>query len=139
MPGNEVNPVANAPLKIYSKSRQTIHYFEQLVVKPLVCLLVLATLVASKVSITTMLARLHTMSSFGGFSNTTISSDDQDRNTKTAIRIYWQLLIILAVPNLIAWVRSLFNGIIGKSATKPWPKKTAIIGVSYVVKSARCA
>ena len=39
--------------KVYSKSRRTIRYFV-LVVKPLVCLLVLATLVASKISITTM-------------------------------------------------------------------------------------
>ena len=132
MAENEVNPVANAPPEVYSKSRRTIHYFEQLVVKPLVCLLVLATLVASKVSIAIMLARLHAMASFDGFSNTTISSDDQDRNTKTAIRLYWQLLIILAFPNLITWVRSLFNGIIGKSATQPWPKKKAIIGVSKI-------
>ena len=133
-----MNPVVNEPPEVYSKSRQTIHYFVQLVVKPFVCLLVLATLVASKVSITTMLARLHTMASFGGFSNRTISSDDQHRTTMTAIRLYWQLLIILAVPNLITWVRSLFNGIIGKSATQPWPKKKAIIGVSKIIL-ARCA
>ena len=50
--------------KVYSKSRRTIRYFV-LVVKPLVCLLVLATLVASKISITTMLAHLHSMTPFG--------------------------------------------------------------------------
>ena len=118
-----MNSVANEPPEVCSKTRRC---FVQLVV----CLLVLATLVASNVSITTMLARLHTMASFGGFSNTTISSDDQDRNTMAAIGLYWQLLIILAVPNLITWVRSLFNGIVGKCKTQPWPKKKFIFGVS---------
>ena len=114
--------------EIFSESKQHVRYFV-LFVKLLVFLLVLTTLVASKISITTMIGHLHSMTPFGN--HPAINTTDE-RDMKTAIRLYWQLLLILAIPNLITWVRSLFNGIIGKSASQPRPKFWSIVGVSII-------
>ena len=114
--------------EIFSESKQNVRYFV-LFVKLLVFLLVLATLVASKISIATMIGHLHSMTPFGN--HPAINTTD-DRDMKTAIRLYWQLLLILAIPNLITWVRSLFNGVIGKSASQPRPKFWSIVGVSII-------
>ena len=116
--------------KIFSKSRQTIHFLV-VAMKMLMFLLVLATLVASKVSITTMLAHLRSMTNLvargaAAVTDTTIET----AFIKTAAGLYWQLLFILMVPNIITWGRALLNGVIGKSSSQPWPTIGAIIGVS---------
>jgi len=48
-----------------------------------------------------------------------------------AVTIYWQLLIILLVPNIITFLRCLFFGFLGKTTTNfPWPRKEAALVVS---------
>ena len=101
-------------------------------VRLLLFLLVLSALVASKVSLVTILGRLRSMTNYSLSAESGTSNDvaDTDGDIKTAVGLYWQLLLILVIPNMITWVRALFNGVIGKSASQPWPKYKAILMVS---------
>ena len=48
-----------------------------------------------------------------------------------AVSIYWQLLIILIVPNFITFLRCLFIGFLGKTRGNfPWPRIEAVLAVS---------
>ena len=99
----------------------------------LMFLLVLSTLVASKVSLVTILGHLRSMTNYSLSAESSTSNDVADNtegDIKAAVGLYWQLLLILVIPNTITWVRALFNGVIGKSASQPWPEKLAIVVVS---------
>ncbi len=51
-----------------------------------------------------------------------------------AVSLYWQLLLVMTIPTLIALVRTLFLGVLGKStANFPWPKFHSIVAVSLDV------
>ena len=126
---NEADAPKDPPKKIFSKSRQTVHYLV-VSVKIVMFLLVLATLVASKVSITTMLAHLRSMTAGINTPAATVVKAQH----KSAVGLYWQLLFILMVPNTITWVRALFNGVIGKSSSQPWPTFWAFLGVSDLLQ-----
>ena len=121
---NENDPSRN----IFSQSKLTIRILV-VAVKTLMFTVVLALLVASKISITTMLAHLRSMTIFDDAAINTTNKTVIKAQHKTAVGLYWQLLIILMVPNTITWVRALFNGVIGKSSSQPWPKFKAFIGV----------
>ena len=117
--------------EVYSKSRMTVRLLAWAMII-LMFLLVFSTLVASKVALTTMLARLRSMSQFGN-STELEGTGDLAADMKTAVRLYWQLLLIVAIPNIITLVRAVFNGLIGgKSSSQPRPVCSAIIGVSHV-------
>lgn len=122
------DPPTRKKKKIFSKSRQTVHCLV-VTVKILMLLLVLVTLVVSKVSIATILAHLRNLSS-EFLADKAVPSTVVKAQHKTAAGLYWQLLFILMVPNIITWVRALINGVIGKSSSQPWPTLWAILGVS---------
>lgn len=47
-----------------------------------------------------------------------------------AVSLYWQLLLILLIPNCITFMRCMFFGLIGKSSQSfPLPNQVAFIGV----------
>ena len=129
-------PVTNVVVpSIASKQMVTVPKHFRLIriaVKLLMFLLVLSALVASKVSLVTILGHLRSMTNFSLSAESGMSNDgaDVEGDIKTAVGLYWQLLLILVIPNLITWVRALFNGVIGKSASQPWPKYEAILMVS---------
>ena len=129
-------PVANvlAP-SIANKQMVTVPKHFRLIrvaVKLLLFLLVLSALVAGKVSLVTILGHLRSMTNYSLNAESSTSDDvaDTEGDIKAAVGLYWQLLLILVIPNLITWVRALFNGVIGKSASQPWPKYEAIFMVS---------
>ena len=129
-------PVANvlAP-SIANKQMVTVPKHFRLIrvaVKLLLFLLVLSALVAGKVSLVTILGHLRSMTNYSLSAESGTSNDvaDTDGDIKTAVGLYWRLLLILVIPNMITWVRALFNGVIGKSASQPWPKYKAIFMVS---------
>ena len=47
-----------------------------------------------------------------------------------SITIYWQLLLILIIPNIVTCLRCLFSGVFKSRKNYPWPQKTAILIVS---------
>lgn len=56
-----------------------------------------------------------------------------DLLVEEAVSIYWQLLVILIVPNLLTFLRCLFFGFLGKTRKNfPWPKGKAILLVSIL-------
>ena len=50
------------------------------------------------------------------------------------VSLYWQLLLILLVPNCLTFLRCLFFGVLGKTkASYPWPTGKAMLLVSHVL------
>ena len=48
-----------------------------------------------------------------------------------AVSLYWQLLHIVIVPNIISFLRSLAFGVLGKTSKNfPWPGRKAVLIVS---------
>ena len=127
--------------RVFSKSRNTVR-LAVVVMKLLMFLLVLSTLVASKVSIVIILNHLHSMTDYGNSStiyNATARGKSFDSgpnetaissSVKTAVNLYWQLLLIVMIPNAITWVRAFFNGVLGKSSSQPWPSWLSCFKVS---------
>ena len=102
-------------------------------VKLLIMSLVIFALVASKVSLAMILGHLRSMTNYSlNAAEFSRNKDTAEVNghIKTAVGLYWQLLLILVIPNMITWMRALFNGVIGKSASQPWPEYKAISVVS---------
>ena len=91
---------------------------------------VLTCLVLSKLTIIKITAELHLLSNF---SIIHIPNDTPKGNSLTcAANLYWMLFFIVMIPNLIAWIRAIFNGLLTKSPSHPWPKRSAMLGVSEV-------
>lgn len=58
-------------------------------------------------------------------------SNVESATPEEAVSIYWQLLVILIVPNLLTFLRCFFFGFLGKTRKNfPWPKRKAVIMVS---------
>lgn len=57
------------------------------------------------------------------------SGSDPDA-IRQGVSLYWQLLLILLIPNCITFLRCLLFGFVGKSAQSfPFPRKSAFIAV----------
>ena len=89
---------------------------------------VLTCLVLSKLTIIKIIAELHLLSNF----SIQYLPDDSPKHSSLirAANLYWMLFFIVMIPNLIAWIRAIFNGLLTKSSSYPWPKRSAILGVS---------
>ena len=49
-----------------------------------------------------------------------------------AVALYWQLLLILLIPNFVTFLRCMLFGCLGKSGSSfPFPTKMALIAVSF--------
>ena len=130
------NELEDKKSRVFSKSRNTVR-LAVVVVKLLVFLLVFSTIVASKVSIVIIIGHLHSMADYGNPNATACKSFDRQSNetdisssVKTAVNLYWQLLLIVMIPNAITWGRALFNGVLGKSSSQPWPSLRSWFSVS---------
>lgn len=86
---------------------------------------VLTCLVLSKLTFIKIIAELRVLSNF---SNSTSSTSNN--SLIRAANLYWMLFFIVMIPNLIAWIRAIFNGLLTKSPSHPWPKRSAVLGVS---------
>ena len=97
-------------------------------VKLLLFGVVLTCLVLSKLTIIKIIAELHLLSNF---SVHYLPDDSSQHSSLTrAANLYWMLFFIVMIPNLIAWIRAIFNGLLTKSPSHPWPKRSAMLGVS---------
>ena len=94
-------------------------------VKLLLFGVVLTCLVLSKLTIVKIIADLHILSNFSMYNSST-----SDNSLTRAANLYWMLFFIVMIPNLIAWIRAIFNGLLTKSLSHPWPKRSAMLGVS---------
>ena len=89
---------------------------------------VLTSLVLSKLTIIKIITELHVLSNFS--IHQLIDDYDTDKSLTRAANLYWMLFFIVMIPNLIAWVRATFSGLLKKSSSHPWPKWSALLGVS---------
>lgn len=102
--------------RIFSTNRKSVRILVS-AVKIVFVILVLLALVASKVSILSILGELHHV----------YNSSSTDKNIQ-AVKFYWQLLLILCIPNVITWTRALVNGLLCNSSdNRPWPSPRYII------------
>ena len=57
--------------------------------------------------------------------------NDNPEDISKAVGYYWQLLLVLLIPQFVTFFRTLFFGVCGKqSRTFPWPTRRAILTVS---------
>ena len=92
---------------------------------------ILTCLVLSKLTILKIFADLYVLSNFSIYivpENSTNSTSDT--SLTRAANLYWMLFFIIMIPNLIAWIRAILNGLLTKSPSHPWPKKSAVLIVS---------
>ena len=89
------------------------------------------------VLICTVLSKVTLISLTDKLRNVTVAAvnqtlkDTDSRHHDVAVSLYWQLLLVVMVPNVIACVRSLAFGVLGKTTTNfPWPTRLATILVS---------
>ena len=90
----------------------------------------LTCLVLSKITVIKIIAELHIL---GKYNDTPKSSEllDKSLNPALAANLYWMLFFIVMIPNLISWIRTVLSGLLSKSPRRPWPKCTALFGVSF--------
>lgn len=56
-------------------------------------------------------------------SNDSSNNDKLYRDEQKVAVLYWQLLIILLIPNVLTFLRCLFFGVLGKTTENyPWPR-----------------
>ena len=59
------------------------------------------------------------------------SAPHNPEDISKAVGYYWQLLLVLLIPQFVTFFRTLFFGVCGKqSRTFPWPTRRAILTVS---------
>ena len=89
---------------------------------------VLTCLVFSKLTIIKIISELHRLSNFSihHFED----NFDTNKSIARAANLYWMLFFIVMIPNLIAWIRAILSGLLKKSSSHPWPKWSALLGVS---------
>ena len=89
---------------------------------------VLTCLVLSKLTLIKIITELHVLSNFSIHQFT--DDYDADKSLTRAANLYWMLFFIVMIPNLIAWIRVTLSGLLKKSSSHPWPKWSALLGVS---------
>ena len=94
------------------------------------CALVLVCTVFSKLTLVSLTDKLRSATH-----NETHLCDENcspDPNHDAAVGLYWQLLLVMIIPNIISFLRSLLFGVLRKTKKNfPWPTYLAIFIVSY--------
>ena len=92
---------------------------------------ILTCLVLSKLTILKIFSDLYVLSNFSIYIVPENSTNSTSDNSLTrAANLYWMLFFIIMIPNLIAWIRAILNGLLTKSPSHLWPKKSALLIVS---------
>lgn len=88
--------------------------------------------VLSKLSLLSLTGHLRSVSMlFINDSGHTDATDEKNAAKPSVVTMYWQLLIILIVPNFVTFLRCLFFGFLGKTRKNfPWPTKGAVLMVN---------
>lgn len=86
---------------------------------------VLLCTVFSKLTLISLTGQLHNVT----YNLTEENSDDSKK--EKAITLYWQLLLVIMIPNIVTFLRCLVFGVLGKTRKSyPWPKAQAAVIVS---------
>ena len=97
-------------------TRKTRYLFI-LMIRALLLVVVLSFTVLSKLSLISMTSRL----------KAALAREEQG----AAVSLYWQLLLVIMVPQCVTFVRTMLRGVCGKrTATFPWPTIRALLVVS---------
>ena len=92
----------------------------------------------SRITLLSLTNELRNMTMNGTFDHKNRNLTNEEKSE--AITVYWQLLIILLVPNLLTLLRCLFFGFLGKTITNfPWPNKLAVLAVSESIEAVQAA
>ena len=62
--------------------------------------------------------------------NSTRVYRDRELELKSVVNTYWQILIIMMVPNILCCIQSAVGGHLTQSSSHPWPRKSALLTVS---------
>ena len=57
---------------------------------------------------------------------------DRELELKSVVNTYWQILIIMMVPNVLCCIQSAVGGHLTQSSSHPWPRKSALLTVSNI-------
>ena len=116
--------------QVFQSKKTTVKIIVWFVRLLLFCIVLLC-LVLSKLTIVKIIADLHVLSNFSMYivPDNSTSSTSNDSLIRAA-NLYWMLFFIVMIPNFIAWIRAIFNGLLTKSPSYPWPKRSAMLGVS---------
>ena len=96
-------------------------------------IIVLVSNVMNKLTLVSLTSSLHHVTwQVQNCTKTKLSDCDKDLNMaetrNSAVPIYWQLLLILLVPNCVTFLRCLFLGFLGKTQKSfPWPQGRSIV------------
>ena len=122
---------SSAQQKVFSTKRRSVKLVVWMV-RILFLLSILTCLVVSKLTVLKILSELHIISAFynSSYQYAPAAKEDQVLDVKRAVNLYWQLFLVVTIPNLLAWLRSLYYGILTKSH---WPTNGAIIAVSVSI------
>ena len=91
----------------------------------------LGSTVLSKLTLISLTGRLRrlTHSSSQDLNVSKINITMEDRNS--AVTLYWHLLLIVLIPNILTFLRCLLLGVLGKTTKSfPWPSTKALMIVS---------
>ena len=110
------------------------------IMKAILIIFVTGCIVLSKLTIIKLLSNLHIdvdiISAANGSSRVSapVSRDHGGlQAVRRVVNLYWQILFIIMVPNFLSWIYSIFTGLFSNSLNHPWPKKSAIIFVRYII------
>lgn len=98
----------------------------------LLFLTVLTCNVLSKLSLVSLTEKLWIASH--NISDQSTPSVLQASNTNKAVTVYWQLFLVVIIPQCVTFIRSFAFGVLGKSSRSfPWPSIVGTIVVSIVI------
>ena len=99
----------------------------------ILCAFVLVCTVFSKLTLVSLTDKLRSVTAF----NETYLVNDfppDDPRHDVAVSLYWQLLLVVIIPSIISWVRSLVFGVLGKTQKNfPYPVWWAILLVNLYI------
>lgn len=120
-----------------SKGTRRVLYALKFFIGILLFVFVLACSIFSKLTLISITDQLRNITW-----NITVSgtpAPDEIANRSHAARLYWQLFLIVVLPNVFAFVRSFVFGVFGKTKKSfPWPVPSSILLVSPMIDVSIC-
>ena len=120
-----------------SKGTRRVLYALKFFIGILLFVFVLACSIFSKLTLISITDQLRNITW-----NITVSGTpalDEIANRSHAARLYWQLFLIVVLPNVFAFVRSFVFGVFGKTKKSfPWPVPSSILLVSPMIDVSIC-
>ena len=120
-----------------SKGTRRVLYALKIFIGMLLFVFVLACTIFSKLTLISITDQLRNV--VWNITANGTPAPDEIANRSHAARLYWQLFLIVILPNVLAFVRSFVFGVFGKTKKSfPWPVPSSILLVSPVIEASIC-